>query len=226
MSESAYQRKPIQRCLKRLADIVLAATAIVALSPVLIALAVAVRLRMGSPVLFRQQRPGKNAKPFTMVKFRTMLDATDAAGDPLPDERRLTRLGKLLRRTSLDELPELLNVLAGHMSIVGPRPLLMRYLPRYTPDQARRHEARPGITGWAQVNGRNALTWEEKFRHDVWYVDHWCLWLDVRIVLKTVGQVLAGSGVSADGHATMPEFMGTESTDKPCPSGDIDAPAD
>jgi lipopolysaccharide/colanic/teichoic acid biosynthesis glycosyltransferase len=222
MSESAYQRKSIQRCVKRLADVLVAATAIVALSPVLIVLSVAVRIRMGSPVLFRQQRPGKDAQPFTMVKFRTMLDAIDADGTPLPDEHRLTRLGKLLRRTSLDELPELLNVLAGHMSIVGPRPLLMRYLPRYTPDQARRHEARPGITGWAQVNGRNALTWEEKFRHDVWYVDHWSLWLDVRILLKTFGQVLTGSGVSAAGHATMPEFMGTESTDEPSPPADAD----
>jgi lipopolysaccharide/colanic/teichoic acid biosynthesis glycosyltransferase len=170
-----------------------------------------VRVSMGSPVLFCQQRPGLGGRPFTLVKFRTMRDATDPAGRPLPDAQRLTRVGRLLRRTSLDELPQLWNVLKGDMSLVGPRPLLMEYLPRYNDRQRRRHDVRPGITGWAQVNGRNALSWEEKFEHDVWYVEHRSLGLDVKIVLMTLGQVFAGRGVSAGGHATMPEFMGTAS---------------
>ncbi|MGB9792451.1 MAG: sugar transferase [Thermacetogeniaceae bacterium] len=160
------------------------------------------------PVLFRQVRPGLHGKPFVIYKFRTMRKAYDEEWRPLPDEQRLTRLGKWLRSTSLDELPELLNVLKGEMSLVGPRPLLMEYLDRYTPEQARRHEVKPGITGWAQVNGRNAISWEEKFRLDVWYVDNWSLWLDLKIILITLWKVLKREGISASGHATMPVFRG------------------
>jgi len=172
--------------------------------PLLICTALAVRLGLGSPVFFVQQRPGLHEQPFGLIKFRTMRDG------PEPDEVRLTRFGRWLRRTSLDELPELLNVLKGDLALVGPRPLLMRYLPRYTAEQRRRHAVRPGLTGWAQVNGRNALSWEEKFRLDVWYVDHANLLLDLRILLMTVRQVLFARGISAEGHATMPEFMGTD----------------
>ena len=163
---------------------------------------------MGSPVLFKQQRPGLHGKPFMMSKFRTMTDARDGDGNLLPDADRLTRLGRFLRSTSLDELPELFNVLKGDMSLVGPRPLLMRYLDRYTPEQARRHEVRPGITGWAQINGRNALSWEDKFTLDVWYVDHCSLLLDMRIILQTIWKVLRREGISQEGEATMSEFMG------------------
>ena len=173
-------------------------------------IAVAIVVKMGLPVFLRQSRPGYRGRSFTLYKFRTMRDARGPTGDLLPDERRLTPLGRFLRRTSLDELPELWNVLAGDMSLVGPRPLLPQYLGRYTQEQARRHEVRPGITGWAQVNGRNAITWEDKFALDVWYVDHWSLGLDLRILWMTLVQVLGGAGVSAQGHATMPEFMGTE----------------
>ncbi len=192
--------------LKRTLDLAVAIPAIVLTSPLMGGLALVVRLTMGKPVLFRQRRPGLFGRPFTLLKFRTMSDLRDHEGKPLPDEERLTRLGRFLRRTSLDELPELFNVLKGEMSLVGPRPLLMEYLERYTPRQARRHEVRPGITGWAQVNGRNALSWEEKFELDVWYVDHRSLWLDLKILVMTVGQVLSGRGVSARGHATMPKF--------------------
>jgi len=164
---------------------------------------------MADPVLFRQERPGLHGKPFTIYKFRTMLDLRDEQGNLLPDEQRMPPIGRFLRRTSLDELPELLNVLKGEMSLVGPRPLLMRYLNRYTREQARRHEVKPGITGWSQVNGRNALTWEEKFKLDVWYVDHWNLRLDIKIMGMSLIKVLKREGVSAEGHATMPEFMGT-----------------
>jgi lipopolysaccharide/colanic/teichoic acid biosynthesis glycosyltransferase len=191
---------------KRTVDIVGATLLLVLLSPVFAMVAVAVRLLMGSPVLFRQVRPGRSGRPFTMLKFRTMTERRDANGDLLPDAARLTRLGRFLRRTSLDELPELVNVLAGEMSLVGPRPLLMEYLPRYTPEQMRRHEARPGITGWTQVNGRNALTWEEKFALDVWYVDHRSFRLDLEILGRTARQVLTGRGVSAAGHATTVKF--------------------
>ncbi|RMF01918.1 MAG: sugar transferase, partial [Alphaproteobacteria bacterium] len=163
----------------------------------------------GRPVIFAQRRPGLHAKPFTMYKFRTMRDARGPDGTPLPDAQRLTPFGRFLRRTSLDELPEFWNVLKGDMSLVGPRPLLMEYLDLYTSEQARRHEVRPGITGWAQVNGRNALTWEEKFAHDVWYVDNRSLALDFRILLKTLASALTGHGVSAEGHATMPPFTGS-----------------
>ncbi|MCS6993729.1 MAG: sugar transferase [Anaerolineales bacterium] len=194
---------------KRLFDLVLAGLGLVILSPVLLLLALLVRIVHGSPVLFTQTRPGFQGRPFRIYKFRTMTNARDENGQLLPDAHRLTRLGRFLRASSLDELPELFNVLRGEMSLVGPRPLLMQYLERYTPEQARRHQVLPGITGWAQVNGRNALTWEEKFRLDVWYVDHWSLWLDVKILLLTLWKVLKREGISQPGHATAEEFMGS-----------------
>ena len=194
--------------MKRLFDLAVAALALLALLPVILAVALAVRVALGSPVLFRQMRPGLRGRPFELFKFRTMRDARDAGGRLLADEERLTRFGRLLRSTSLDELPGLLNVLRGEMSLVGPRPLLMQYLDRYTPEQARRHEVRPGLTGWAQVNGRNAIGWNEKFALDVWYVDHRSMMLDLKILLMTVGHVLGRSGISYEGAATMPEFMG------------------
>lgn len=195
---------------KRVIDFAGALIGIVALLPVFAAVAAAVRLGLGSPVFFRQQRPGLYGKPFTLVKFRTMTDKRSANGQLLPDAERITSLGRFLRRTSLDELPELWNVLMGDLSLVGPRPLLMQYLDRYTPFQMRRHEVRPGITGWAQVNGRNAITWEEKFDMDLWYVDNRSLMLDFRIVIMTLGQVIRGKGVSQDGRATVDEFMGSD----------------
>ncbi len=194
--------------MKRLIDILGSATALALLSPVIMATAIAIRLRMGKPILFSQQRPGLHGRPFVMHKFRTMLDAQGPDGQPLPDGQRLTPFGRFLRSTSLDELPSLWSVLKGDMSLVGPRPLLMEYLPLYSPEQARRHEVRPGITGWAQVNGRNALSWNQKFALDVWYVDHWSLFLDARIILMTLVKVLKRSGISADGEATMPRFEG------------------
>lgn len=203
------RRRRCYRLIKLAMDVFIAGVSLVVLSPVLIGIAVLIHWTMGPPVLFRQRRPGLRGRPFTMFKFRTMRDATDARGIPLSDEQRLTRLGRFLRSTSLDELPELFNVLRGEMSLVGPRPLLMQYLDRYTPEQARRHEVKPGITGWAQVNGRNAISWEEKFRLDVWYVDHASFLLDLRILLLTVWKVVRREGVSAASHATMPEFMGT-----------------
>lgn len=195
--------------MKRLFDILATLLAAPLLLPVAAIVALVVRLKLGSPVLFVQTRPGLNGEPFDMVKFRTMRDANGPDGRPLPDEERLTSLGRFLRRTSLDELPEFWNVLRGEMSLVGPRPLLMEYLPLYSPQQARRHEVRPGITGWAQVNGRNALTWEQKFEHDVWYVDNRSLGLDLRIIAMTIAGILRGSDVSAPGHATMPPFRGS-----------------
>lgn len=195
--------------MKRLFDILLVLLAAPLWVPVLLLAALLVRLKLGSPVLFRQERPGWRGRPFPLLKFRTMTDARDAKGELLPDAERLTPFGRRLRSTSIDELPELLNVLRGEMSLVGPRPLLMRYLPRYTPEQARRHEARPGLTGWAQINGRNAISWEEKFRLDVWYVDHQSMALDVRILLSTLKKVILREGISAAGDATMPEFMGS-----------------
>ena len=195
--------------LKRAFDLAISALSLVLLSPLLGAIALAVRFRMGSPVFFRQVRPGLHGQPFTLLKFRTMLDVRDAAGNLLPDGERLTRLGRILRSTSLDELPELFNVLRGEMSLVGPRPLLMSYLERYTPEQARRHEMMPGLTGWAQVNGRNALTWEARFELDVWYVDHWSLGLDLRILALTLWKVIKREGISHPGEATMTEFRGT-----------------
>jgi len=198
---------------KRLFDLAITLPALLALSPVFVILAVLARLLLGGPVLFTQRRPGLHGQPFVMWKFRTMTDACDAHGQPLPDELRLTRFGRFLRSFSLDELPELLHVLSGDMSLVGPRPLLMEYLGRYTPEQARRHEVKPGITGWAQVNGRNALSWEEKFALDVWYVDNRSLWLDIKILWLTVKKVLMRDGISAQGEATMPKFMGSPTSE-------------
>jgi len=195
--------------MKRLLDIFTGALAMIVLSPVLIALAAAIRWKLGSPVLFRQQRPGLGGRPFWLLKFRTMTDARGANGVLLPDAERLTSFGRFLRATSLDELPELINVLKGDMSLVGPRPLLMQYLERYTPVQAQRHEVRPGITGWAQVNGRNAITWEEKFKLDLWYVDNWSLWLDIKIIAMTIWKILKREGISQPGQATMEEFKGS-----------------
>jgi len=196
---------------KRLFDIVASAVALVMFAPLLAFISWQVRRKMGSPVLFRQVRPGLHGKPFEMIKFRTMRDALDAQGNPLPDAERLVPFGKFLRASSLDELPELWNVLKGEMSLVGPRPLLMEYLPLYSPEQARRHDARPGVTGWAQVNGRNALSWDEKFKLDVWYVDNQSFWLDVKILFMTVKKVLVKDGISADGEATMSKFTGNAS---------------
>jgi sugar transferase EpsL len=196
---------------KRVFDLALTSAGLLLLSPVLLLLAVWVRLSYGSPVLFRQVRPGHFGRPFKIYKFRTMTDERDAQGNLLPDAERLSRLGRFLRASSLDELPELFNVLRGEMSLVGPRPLLMQYLTRYTPEQARRHAVPPGITGWAQVNGRNALTWEDKFRLDVWYVENWSLWLDIQILGMTLWKVVKREGISQPGHATAEEFMGSES---------------
>ena len=192
--------------MKRFFDLAVAAAAVVLFSPLLVLIAATIRMSMGSTVLFRQVRPGLKGRPFTIYKFRTMKEARDAAGKLLSDAERLTRMGRILRAASLDELPEIFNVLKGEMSVVGPRPLLMRYLDRYTPEQARRHEVKPGLTGWAQVNGRNAITWEEKFALDVWYVDHRSFWLDLKIVGMTVLKVLKREGISQEGEATMPEF--------------------
>jgi sugar transferase EpsL len=197
---------------KRWIDGAVAATLLVATAPLAAVVAVAVRWKLGSPVLFRQQRPGLHGKPFTLYKFRTMVDVRDDRGLPLPDEKRLTPLGAFLRRVSLDELPQLWNVFRGDMSFIGPRPLLMQYLDRYTPEQTRRHEVRPGITGWAQVNGRNAITWEEKFALDVWYVDHRGPWLDLKIVLRSAAALVRFREINAPGHATMPEFQGAQSS--------------
>lgn len=195
--------------IKRAFDLAVSFTALALLWPLLLALALLVRVKLGAPVLFRQQRPGLHGQPFTLLKFRTMSDARDSQGELLPDAQRLTPFGQFLRSASLDELPELLNVLRGDMSLVGPRPLLMRYLDRYTPQQMRRHDVRPGITGWAQVNGRNALTWEQKFALDVWYVEHRSFWLDLRILAMTVRNVLRREGISQPGQATMEEFFGS-----------------
>lgn len=195
--------------LKRSLDIVIASTALILLSPVYFYVAYKVRKNLGSPVLFRQVRPGLHGKPFEMIKFRSMKDAVDAQGNVLPDSERLTSFGKMLRSSSLDEMPELWNVIKGDMSIVGPRPLLMEYLPLYNAEQAKRHNVRPGITGYAQVNGRNAISWEKKFELDTWYVENQSLWLDFKIMLKTVKKVLAKDDISAEGEATMSKFTGT-----------------
>jgi sugar transferase EpsL len=195
--------------MKRLVDIVGALLGLVLLSPLMLAVAIAVRANMGSPVLFRQQRPGLHGRAFTLLKFRTMREETGADGVALPDAARLSRLGSFLRRTSLDELTELFNVLKGDMSLVGPRPLLPEYLALYSAEQARRHEVRPGITGWAQVNGRNAIAWDEKFAYDVWYVDHQSTWLDLKILWLSVLRVLRAEGISQTGHATMEKFRGS-----------------
>lgn len=200
--------------LKRLLDIVIATTALIILSPLYVFVAYKVKKNLGSPVLFRQVRPGLNGKPFEMIKFRTMKDAVDANGNPLPDSERLTPFGKMLRATSLDEMPELWNVIKGDMSVVGPRPLLMEYLPLYNQEQAKRHLVRPGMTGHAQVNGRNAISWEEKFKLDTWYVENRSTCLDFKIMFKTVHKVLAKDDISAEGEATMTRFTGTKNKDE------------
>lgn len=194
---------------KRFLDVAVSIPAMVLLAPVVVIIAVLLRVMSGAPVLFKQRRPGLQGKLFSIFKFRTMNDSHDRAGRPLPDGRRLTRLGRFLRAASLDELPELLNVLRGDMSLVGPRPLLSEYLDRYTPRQARRHEVRPGITGWAQINGRNSLDWEKRLELDVWYVDHYSLGLDLKILAWTIPRVLFRHGITAEGHDSMPEFWGT-----------------
>jgi len=195
---------------KRIFDLVLTLPGLMLISPLLVLLAVCVRVAHGAPVLFRQPRPGYKGRPFTLYKFRTMTNARAADGSLLPDAMRLTRLGRIMRSLSLDELPELYNVLRGEMSLVGPRPLLMQYLERYSPEQMRRHDVTPGMTGWAQVNGRNALTWQEKFDLDLWYVDHWSFGLDLRILCLTFWKMLKREGISQPGHATMEEFRGND----------------
>ncbi len=199
----------IQMAAKRLFDVIGASLALVLLSPLIAAIAVIVRTRTGSPVFFRQIRPGRNGEPFEIIKFRTMTDERAADGELLPDGERMVDAGRRLRRWSLDELPELVNVVTGDMSLVGPRPLLMEYMSRYTAEQARRHEVRPGVTGLAQVSGRNDLPWERRFELDVWYVDNWSMWLDLRILWRTVGQVVTGRGISEQGSATMTPFDGS-----------------
>ena len=194
--------------IKRIFDIIISFLALAVLFLPMIVIAVLIRIKLGSPVLFCQQRPGKDEKPFMMIKFRTMTDEKDSEGNLLPDEQRLTKFGLFLRKTSLDELPELINVLKGDMSLVGPRPLLMCYLDRYNDFQRRRHEMRPGITGWAQVNGRNATTWEDRFKNDVWYVDNQSMSLDLKILARTVVKIIKREGISQDGNATMTEFSG------------------
>lgn len=195
---------------KRFFDLFLSFLLLILLSPLMLILALLVRINLGWPVIFSQERPGKIGKIFKLYKFRTMRDAYDRNGKPLPDAERLTSLGRSMRATSLDELPELVNVIKGNMSLVGPRPLLVEYLPRYTSEQARRHEVLPGITGWAQVNGRNAISWEEKFALDVWYVDHWSFWLDIKILFMTVEKVFKRESINAPGSASAPVFMGSE----------------
>lgn len=202
------------RVVKRCLDLILSGMALVMLSPVYLALAVLVRVKLGSPVLFSQERPGRHGKIFRMYKFRSMTDKRDAEGNLMPDEYRMTRFGTALRATSLDELPELWNIFKGDMSIVGPRPLLVRYLPRYNERQRRRHDVRPGLTGWAQVNGRNAISWEQKFEYDVEYVEKESFLFDVKIILMTVGKVLHRSGISQEGNVTMEEFMGTKEVNR------------
>ncbi len=193
---------------KRVLDIFLTILAILMLSPLFFILAILVVIKFGTPIIFRQQRPGYKGEPFWVYKFRTMTNARDAQDNLLPDSQRITHLGKFLRSYSLDELPELFNILRGEMSLVGPRPLLMQYLERYSPEQARRHDVLPGMTGWAQINGRNALTWKDKFILDVWYVDHWSFWLDIKIIFLTIGKVLRREGINQPGQATAEEFTG------------------
>ena len=193
---------------KRILDLLLAFLALILLSPVMLLVSILIAIKLGFPILFRQPRPGLRGKIFTIYKFRTMKNAADFEGNVLPDEQRLNKFGMFLRATSLDELPELFNVLKGEMSIIGPRPLLIQYLPLYNAEQARRHDVLPGITGWAQVNGRNAITWQEKFKFDVWYVDHWSFWLDLKILALSLGKVLKREGISQPGQATAEPFRG------------------
>ena len=207
---------------KRAFDLVVASVSLIVLAPLLGVTAVAIRLALGGPIIFAQRRPGRHARPFVLYKFRTMSTARSANGRVLPDRERLTRLGRLLRRTSVDELPELINVIRGDMSLVGPRPLLMEYLPFYTREQARRHEVRPGITGWAQLNGRNTLPWEQRFALDVWYVDHQSCWLDVRILLLTIWKTLGQAGVSQPGDGAEEHFRGpAKASDAPAPGVEV-----
>jgi sugar transferase EpsL len=194
--------------LKRILDLTLTIPGLLILSPLLLIITFVIWVSYGTPIIFRQMRPGYRGRPIWVYKFRTMTDTRNSQGDLLPDSERMTRLGRILRSASLDELPELFNVLKGEMSWVGPRPLLMQYLERYSPEQSRRHHVLPGLTGWAQINGRNALTWEEKFQLDVWYVDHWSFWLDIKILLLTIGKVLRREGINQPGHVTAEEFMG------------------
>ncbi len=196
---------------KRLFDLLLTVPGLVLISPLLLLVSLLVRLYLGSPIIFRQERPGFLARKFPIYKFRSMTSTRDAQGNLLPDEQRLTRLGRFLRASSIDEFPELFNVLKGEMSLVGPRPLLTQYLSRYSPEQARRHNVLPGITGWAQINGRNCLSWEEKFRLDIWYVDHWSLRLDIKVLFMTIWKVIKHEGINQEGHATAEEFMGSPS---------------
>jgi len=200
--------------MKRLMDLIVSGIALILLAPLIIVIALLVRYKLGSPVIFKQKRPGLHGKPFYLYKFRTMTEERDEKGELLPDHLRLTPFGQFLRKYSLDELPQLFNVLKGDISLVGPRPLLMEYLELYTPEQARRHEVKPGITGWAQVNGRNAISWEEKFELDVWYVDHQSFWLDLKILFLTVIKVLKSEGISHEGHVTMEKFTGTKNAKK------------
>ena len=212
MRSAADRRVPrrlVSCCLKRFIDLLVAGVSLVLLSPLLAIVSLLVLADVGRPILFVQIRPGKNGKPFPMYKFRTMNDSRTPDGRQRPNSERITRLGRLLRSTSIDETPELLNVIMGQMSLVGPRPLRLEYLDRYTPEQARRHEVKPGITGWAQVNGRNNLSWEDKFRLDVWYVDNWSLLLDLRIMLRTIATVFSRTGIDHSDAETMPEFLGT-----------------
>lgn len=199
--------------IKRLFDLIVALSAVIILFPIILVLCLLIAVKMGTPVLFSQVRPGHNGKPFRMVKFRSMTDEKDADGNLLPDDQRLPKFGETLRSTSLDELPELWNVVKGEMSLVGPRPLLMEYLEHYSPEQARRHEVKPGVTGWAQVNGRNAISWEQKFEYDTWYVDNRSLWLDIKILWMTVMKVIKRDDISADGHATIEKFSGSTPKD-------------
>lgn len=208
MLNSNYMMHKVNIVIKRIFDVLVSFLGLIILSPMLLILAVLVRLNLGSPVFFRQERPGLHEKIFRLYKFRSMRDAVDKDGNELPDEQRLGRFGKLLRASSLDELPELFNVLKGEMSLVGPRPLLVKYLPLYNAEQHHRHDVLPGITGWAQVNGRNAISWDEKFRLDVWYVDHWTPWLDLKILFLTVKKVFIHEGISAENQATTEEFKG------------------
>jgi sugar transferase EpsL len=195
---------------KRIFDLLAATIAVIVLSPFIIIIAVLVRVNLGAPILFRQQRPGYKGHPFHIFKFRTMTNRLAPDGSLLADTKRLGRFGRFLRSTSLDELPELLNILRGEMSLVGPRPLLMEYLPLYSPEQSRRHNMLPGLTGWAQVNGRNTLTWQDKFKLDVWYVDHWNFWLDIKIIFMTIGKVFKREGIAQAGQATMEKFTGNK----------------
>lgn len=203
-------RSPRLSLVKRLFDVIVSTLVLIVFSWLILILAVLVRVNLGSPVFFRQRRPGLDGTIFEMVKFRTMRNATAPDGTSLPDDQRMTKFGNLLRKLSLDELPELWNVVKGDMSLVGPRPLLVQYLDRYSPRQMRRHETRPGVTGWAQVNGRNAVAWEDRFEMDVWYVENWSFTLDLKILWMTILTVFKRSGVSAEGHVTMPEFMGSQ----------------